>query len=176
MSLYGPEDELVNVSETASGKAAGLRWGRKRGLFTVESRLFLPRPLEVVFPFFADAGNLETITPPWLRFEIVTLRPIAMRVGALIEYRLRLHSIPLRWRSEITVWDPPNRFVDEQRRGPYRVWIHEHTFTERDGGSEVIDFVRYDVLGGRLTEALFIRHYVRRIFEYRTRKLQDIFG
>ena len=166
----------MTVSETAASKAAGVRLGRKDGWFTVESRLLLPRPLEVVFPFFADAGNLEAITPPWLLFEIVTPRPIAMRVGALIEYRLRLHGVPLRWQSEITVWDPPHRFVDEQRHGPYRKWIHEHLFTECKAGSEITDFVRYDVLGGWWIEHLFVRHNVRRIFEYRTRKLQHIFG
>jgi ligand-binding SRPBCC domain-containing protein len=144
-------------------------------LFTVETRLFLPRPLEIVFPFFADAGNLETITPPWLQFEIVAPRPIAMRTGAFIDYRLRLHGIPLHWQSEITAWEPPHRFVDEQRRGPYRVWIHEHTFAERDSGTEMRDFVRYAAPGGWLVERLFVRHDVRRIFEYRARKLQELF-
>ena len=165
----------MNSCETASGTTGGLRLGRKDGLFTLETRLFLPCPLEIVFPFFADAGNLETITPPWLRFEILTPRPIAMRAGALIEYRLRLHGIPVRWQSEITAWEPPHRFVDEQRRGPYRAWIHEHTFTESKGGSEVRDFVRYAAPGGWLVDRLFVRHDVRRIFEYRTRKLQELF-
>jgi ligand-binding SRPBCC domain-containing protein len=165
----------MNACEKPSGKAPDLRLGRQDGLFTVETRLFLPCPLEIVFPFFADAGNLETITPPWLRFKIVTPPPIAMRPGALIDYRLRLHSIPLRWQSEITVWEPPLRFVDEQRRGPYRAWIHEHTFTESKGGSEVRDFVRYAAPGGWLVDRLFVRHHVWRIFEYRTRKLQELF-
>ena len=166
----------MNACETASGTTGGLRLGRKDGLFTLETRLFLPRPLETVFPFFADAGNLETITPPWLRFEILTPRPIAMRAGALIEYCLRLHGIPVRWQSEITAWEPPHRFVDEQRRGPYRTWIHEHTFTESKGGCEVRDFVRYAALGGWLADRLFIGHNVRRIFEYRARRLQEIFA
>src|SRR5579871_5848818 len=87
---------------------------------------FLPRPLEEVFPFFADAGNLPILTPPWLHFHILTTRPIEMRRGALIDYRLRIHGLPIRWQSEIVEWDPPHRFVDEQRRGPYRLWHHEH--------------------------------------------------
>ena len=166
----------MNVGETASEKTASLSLRRQDGFFTVETRLFLPRPLEIVFPFFADAANLETITPPWLRFEIITPHPIAMRAGALIEYRLQLHGIPLRWQSEITTWEPPHRFVDEQRRGPYRTWIHEHTFKESTGGCEVRDFVRYTVLGGWVADRLFVGHNVRRIFEYRARRLQEIFA
>jgi ligand-binding SRPBCC domain-containing protein len=107
------------------------------------------RPVSEVFSFCADAGNLDVITPPWLRFQILTPRPMAMRVGAQIDYRLRLRGLPLRWQSEITVWQPPHRFVDEQRRGPYRAWRHEHTFTAQDGGTLVGDRVRYAVLGGR---------------------------
>ena len=166
----------MNVWETALEKTAGLRLSRQDGFFTVETRLFLPRPLEIVFPFFADAANLEAITPPWLRFDIVTPHSIAMHAGALIQYRLRLHGIPLRWQSEITAWDPPHRFIDEQRRGPYRVWIHEHTFAEIKNGCEVRDFVRYTVLGGRMADRLFVGYNVRRIFEYRARRLREIFA
>ncbi len=166
----------MNPCETASGTTGGLRLGRKDGLFTMETQLVLPRPVEIVFPFFADAANLEAITPPWLRFEIVTPHPIAMHTGALIEYRLRLHGVPLHWQSEITKWEPPHRFVDEQRRGPYRTWIHEHTFKDSKGGCEVRDFVRYAVLGGWVADRLFVGHNVRRIFEYRAHRLLEIFA
>ncbi len=165
----------MNGAATSQNLAFDLQLGRKDGCCTVEARLFLPHPLETVFSFFADACNLEILTPPWLRFEILTPLPVHMDVSALIEYRLYLHGIPLRWQSEITAWEPPRRFVDEQRHGPYRQWIHEHTFTERDGGSEVRDFVRYSVLGGRLVDSLFVRHDLRRIFEYRARKLHALF-
>ncbi len=164
------------MSKAAQNRASELRLGRRDGLFTLESRLFLPRPPEVVFPFFADARNLETITPPWLRFQLVTPQPIQMRVGALIEYRLHLHGVPMGWQSEITSWEPPHRFVDEQRRGPYATWIHEHTFAERDGGSEVGDFVRYWTPGGRIVDFLFVRRDVRRIFEFRGKKLLELFA
>jgi ligand-binding SRPBCC domain-containing protein len=150
--------------------------GRKDRIFTVETKLFLPHPLEVVFPFFADAGNLEKITPPWLQFEILTPLPITMQEGTVIEYRLRLHGIALRWQSEITLWDPPNRFVDEQRRGPYRKWIHQHTFARRGNGSEICDYVQYSLFGGWLVNRLFVRKDVRRIFKYRTQKLHNIFN
>jgi ligand-binding SRPBCC domain-containing protein len=164
------------VTEPIPNKSTDIRMGRKDGFCTVETCLFLPRPLNVVFPFFADAGNLEALTPPWLRFEILTPLPMVMRVGASIEYRLRLHGIPLRWQSEITVWEPPFRFVDEQRRGFYRRWIHEHTFTQGGNGSEMHDFVLYSVPGGWLTNLLFMQRDVRRIFEYRSHKLGDLFS
>jgi ligand-binding SRPBCC domain-containing protein len=151
-----------------------VRTGRGKGFFTVEARVFLPRPLSIVFPFFADAGNLETITPPWLRFEVLTPLPIAMCAGALIQYRLRLHGIAVRWQTEITAWEPPLRFVDEQRRGPYRKWIHEHTFAECAGGTEMRDYVRYVVPGGWLVNLLFVRRDVRRIFQYRAQKLRKL--
>jgi len=166
----------VSSRESAGSQGGDVRFGRKDGLFTLETLLFVPRPPEAVFPFFAEAGNLETLTPPWLRFEILTPRPIAMRAGTLIDYRLRLRGIPLRWQSEITAWEPPHRFVDEQRRGPYRTWIHEHTFAPRIGGCEAHDFVRYVPPGGRLGDFLFVRHDLRKIFEYRIRRLREIFG
>jgi ligand-binding SRPBCC domain-containing protein len=164
------------ASAAIPNKSTDIRLSRKDGFYTVETCLFLPRPLEVVFPFFADAGNLETLTPPWLRFEILTPLPIAMRAGASIEYRLHLHGIALHWQSEITAWEPPLRFVDEQRHGPYRKWIHEHTFTQCDNGSEMRDYVRYSVPGGWLVNLLFVQREVRRIFEYRSRKLSDLFS
>ena len=142
----------------------------------LRSSIWLPRPLEVVFDFFADARNLEVLTPPWLRFQIVTPEPIAMRPGARIAYRLKLHGIPLRWDSEIAVWEPPYRFVDVQRRGPYRRWVHEHTFEEQGGGTLVSDHVRYAVLGGALVERLFVRPDVEKIFAYRREKLIETFG
>lgn len=143
--------------------------------FQLERSSLLPFPRERVFDFFSRAENLELLTPPWLSFRILTPKPIQMCEGALIEYRLRLHGIPLPWRSEITVWDPPYRFVDEQRFGPYRKWVHEHRFTETDGGTLVEDHVEYAVLGGSLVNKLFVAPDVNRIFDYRQQQLQEIF-
>lgn len=144
--------------------------------FTLTNELWLPAPPWDVFPFFADAFNLERITPPMLRFRVLTAPPIAMGVGTLLDYRVRLRGIPMRWQSEITAWEPPHRFVDEQRRGPYRLWVHEHTFAAHDGGTVARDAVRYAVPGGGLVQRLFVAPDLRRIFEYRSAALREIFS
>ncbi len=149
-------------------------------VFTFLSEVWLPLPPRDVFPFFAEARNLEAITPPWLNFRILSQRPAEMGRGTVIEYRLRLRGVPLRWRSEITVWEPPERFVDVQRRGPYRFWEHEHLFLPRNGGTLAQDRVRYAVPGGPLLEWLVDRLLVRpdleRIFAYRRERLQQLLG
>jgi len=150
-------------------------------IFTLTNELWLPYPPDEVFPCFADAGNLERLTPPSLRFQIMTQLPIKMEVGALIDYRIRLRGIPMRWQSEITVWEPPYRFVDEQRRGPYRLWVHEHVFTPQkgtaqDGGTLARDIVKYGVFGGSIVQRLFVASELRRIFDYRNAALEDYFA
>jgi hypothetical protein len=144
--------------------------------FTVQTSLWLPRPRTEVFPFFAEARNLEAITPPWLRFEVLTPAPIELRAGAVIDYRIRVHGIPIRWRTEIAEWQPPHRFVDVQVRGPYTLWRHTHTFEERDGGTLCADHVRYRPRGGALLNWLFVRRDVERIFQYRRQRLTALFG
>ncbi len=166
----------MRFEKAAPNKSAELWMGLRDGLFAVETCLYLPRPREQVFPFFADAGNLETLTPPWLRFKILTPLPVHMQTGAIIDYQIRLHGMPMQWQTEISVWEPPFRFVDEQRRGPYRRWIHEHTFTPCNQGCEMRDSVRYSVLGGRMVNGLFVQRNVRKIFEYRSAKLRALFS
>lgn len=144
--------------------------------FSLQSEIWLPRPLDEVFHFFSDATNLQQLTPPFLSFEVRSDTPIDMRPGARIDYRLKLYGLPVRWQSEITAWDPPHRFVDEQRRGPYKFWIHEHRFRELDGGTWVGAHVHYGVLFGALVHRLFVRRDVERIFRHRTEQLQRLFG
>ncbi len=144
-------------------------------IHTLDRSQTFPEKPDRIFTFFAEAGNLETITPPWLHFRILTPQPIVMEPGRLIDYRLKLRGIPLRWQSEITVWEPRHRFVDEQRRGPYRSWVHEHLFAEENGCTVVRDRVRYAVTGGRLVHRLFVARQLERIFDYRRRKLTEIF-
>jgi ligand-binding SRPBCC domain-containing protein len=145
-------------------------------VFQFKAKLWLPRARPEVFEFFADALNLEKITPPFLKFHVVTAPPIRMREGSEIEYRLKIHGIPVRWRSRITVWDPPYRFIDEQLRGPYRLWRHEHRFIEDSEGTSCEDNVEYSPLGGALLNKLLVERDVRQIFAYRSKRLRDFYG
>jgi ligand-binding SRPBCC domain-containing protein len=143
----------------------------------LEVEFWLPRPRADVFAFFADARHLDSITPAWLHFRTITPAPIKMQVGAIIDYKLRLHGMPVRWRTEITEWAPPYRFVDQQVHGPYREWIHTHSFEEKDGGTLVRDHVRYRVPGGwlePLIHRLFVARDVAEIFRYRQMKIEEL--
>lgn len=144
--------------------------------FTLETEVWLSRPRDEIFPFFAEARNLETLTPPWLKFEVLTPPPIVMRAGTLIDYRIRVRGLTFRWRTEIAEWRPPHRFVDVQLRGPYNLWHHTHTFEERDGGTLCADRVRYRPRGGALINWLFVRRDVERIFQFRQQRMKELFG
>jgi ligand-binding SRPBCC domain-containing protein len=122
-----------------------------------------------VFPFFADARNLERITPPLLGFRVVGPEPIEMRAGTLIEYRLKLHGIPVDWLTRIDEWEPGVRFVDTQLAGPYRLWHHTHTFEERGGRTLMRDEVRYALPLWPLGELAMplVRRDLARIFDFR---------
>ncbi len=134
-----------------------------------------PAPRDQVFGFFADAHNLEAITPGFLRFHVLTPRPIRMEAGALIDYRLSLYGIGFRWRTRIDVWEPGVRFVDVQLSGPYRTWRHTHGFEDAPGGgTRVSDRVEYQLpLGplGSLAHALFVERALRRIFDHRRERI-----
>ena len=143
--------------------------------FRVNSSVLLHYPRPQVFEFFSLAENLDLLTPPWLRFSILTPLPIDMKAGARIAYRIRLHGLPVRWESEITEWEPPCRFTDTQIRGPYRRWVHRHRFEETPGGTLVTDEVTYRVLGGALANRLFVAGEVRKIFDYRKARLLELF-
>jgi len=136
------------------------------------------RPLQEVFAFFSAAENLEILTPPELQFEILTPLPIVMNVGTLIEYRIRLHGIPFHWLTEITVWEPGKIFVDVQKKGPYKKWVHTHTFREDGDRTIVEDEVVYAVPGGFLSPLVhkaFVGPRVARIFDYREAAIQAYF-
>jgi ligand-binding SRPBCC domain-containing protein len=146
--------------------------------YIFEAELELPRPREEVFPFFAKAENLQTITPPSLGFRILTPLPIEMRQGTLIDYKISLHGVPMTWRTEITHWEPPFEFEDSQLSGPYKQWIHRHTFTDTGRGTTLMkDVVRYRLPFEPLGDVMqwLIHREVTGIFEYRTRIITDLF-
>jgi ligand-binding SRPBCC domain-containing protein len=141
-----------------------------RGDHVIDRAQLVPQAAGEAFAFFADAFNLESITPPWLRFRILTPRPIAMAEGTLIDYRLALHGVPCRWHTRIDQWIPGRRFVDRQLSGPFRAWVHTHTFEPRPGGTLIRDHVVYRMPRGPLGELArraLIGRDLERIFDYR---------
>ena len=129
--------------------------------------------VEQAFDFYVDARNLEPMTPPWLHFEVITPADVTMRPATLLDYKLKLHGVPVRWQTRIEIWEPPVRFVDTQAKGPFSLWEHTHLF-EQDGDTDtptvIHDRVRYAIplgpLGG-LARRLFVRRDLERIFDYR---------
>ncbi len=145
------------------------------GDFQLQTYQLIRRPLSEVFDFFSKAENLEILTPSFLNFKTITPTPIKMAVGTIIEYKIMLRVIPLKWRSRISIWDPPHKFMDIQLKGPYLKWEHLHTFAEHPDGTVVEDTVSYRVLGGFLIEKLFVRPDLNKIFTFRHSKLEELF-
>lgn len=146
----------------------------------LERTTIIGRPRSEVFAFFADAGNLERLTPAFLKFRILSPTPIVMRAGALIDYRISLFGVPMRWRTRIDEWTPETRFVDTQLSGPYRSWHHTHTLEDTpEGHTKMTDRVVYEVpLGplGEVARILFVRRTLERIFDFRARTIETIFA
>jgi ligand-binding SRPBCC domain-containing protein len=139
-------------------------------MYSIHAEVVLPCYRERVFPFFADSDNLEIITPEWLGLCMLS-RGIEMKTGSFIDYRLLMREISIRWQSEITVWNPPHCFVDQQCRRPYTEWIHTHRFEEMGVSTKVLDDVRYDHLGDRWVNYLFVARDLEQIFSYCKSKL-----
>ena len=147
--------------------------------YTIASEQMVGRPLDEVFAFFARAQNLEILTPPWLNFRILAVAPEPIRKGTVIDYSLRIHGIPLRWTSEIVEWEPPNRFVDLQLRGPYKLWRHEHRFARRDGETLISDTVELALplgLLGQIAYRIKVRSDVQQIFAFRENAIKALFA
>ena len=143
-----------------------------------QTEILIRQDAERVFSFFSNAQNLNEITPGWLHFSIATPMPVEMKKGTMLEYHLKIRGISVSWLTEITEWEPPYHFVDVQRKGPYRRWIHRHEFQAVPDGTLVKDNVDYAVPGwifGRWIDHFFVYPDIRRIFDYRSLKLQEIF-
>ena len=148
-------------------------------LHVLEREQLVAAPVADVFSFFAQARNLERITPPWLRFRVLTPDPIRMAAGTVIRYRLSLRGVPLRWTSRIDEWEAGRGFVDRQVSGPYRTWVHRHEFAPRGDGTTVRDRVHYALPAGRLgsvAHAAFVRRELERIFDYRRDVVRRLLG
>jgi ligand-binding SRPBCC domain-containing protein len=146
---------------------------------TLRQQQWIPRPIEDVFAFFSDARNLEAITPPWLRFRVLSMSTESIMRGTEIRYRLAWHHVPLQWRSEIRKWDPPHSFTDIQISGPYRLWHHTHAFEAHGGRTRMRDIARYALpfgILGEIAQAVKVRRDVQQIFEFRRRRINEIFG
>jgi len=147
-------------------------------MHTLRRELWIPRPRPEVFEFFSQASNLERITPPWLNFHVQTPGPIEMQAGALIDYKLKIHGLPVGWRTEIRTWDPPLSFSDVQLKGPYKTWNHTHTFLAENGGTRMRDDVVYELpfgILGDLVRFLKVRADVEQVFDYRNQQIAKFF-
>ena len=147
-------------------------------VYRLERQQIVPRPRDEVFAFFAEAKNLERLTPAFLNFRILSPLPIELRSGALIDYQIRLGGFPMHWLTRIESFEAPVRFIDVQLSGPYRYWHHVHEFQDTPGGTRVIDRVTYALpfgfLGG-LAHRLLVRRALERIFKYRQQRLTELF-
>lgn len=145
----------------------------------LERRQIIERPREEVFEFFADAGNLERITPPELNFKIISPQPIDIKKGAHIDYQLKLRGIPITWKTEITQWNPPHDFVDNALKSPYKQWIHLHTFETGERGETIMrDLVRYRLPFEPFGDLAhwYVKRELKYIFDYRYKIIEEKFG
>lgn len=139
----------------------------------------MPTSIDKVFPFFGNEKNLEQLTPPWLNFKVLRKSTENLETGTLIDYQLKIHGFPVRWRSAIESWVPGESFTDFQVSGPYRKWHHQHHFKAVGGGTLMIDTIEYEVAGGAIGQLLagkWVARDLERIFEYRYQRASEIFG
>lgn len=140
---------------------------------------WVPQPIDKVFAFMADARNLEKITPPFLKFKVLSMTTKEIEEGTRLDYSLRAHGIPMKWQSTILDWLPNERFSDQQTRGPYSYWLHLHEFSAKDQGTVIRDHVRYIVpfwVPGDVILHGFIKKDLEEIFSYRRKMIAEIFG
>lgn len=162
-------------SSNSGRDMVNIEWNKADQAYTLRSAVTLLVDRQELFDFFSDAFQLEQITPPWLHFHVTTAAPIDIEAGTLIDYKLKLHGFPIKWRTEISTWDPPFSFTDRQLKGPYYLWEHFHTFEEVEGGTLVSDEVNYRAIGGAIVHSLFVKNDLIKIFEYRRQRMIELF-
>jgi hypothetical protein len=168
---------MTQASTTGTLPSLEIVHDRRGGLLVC--RQWIPRTPEEIFAFFGDAHNLEQITPPLLRFRVLSCSTPEIRRGTVLRYRLALHGVPLHWRTVIDRWDPPHAFTDRQAFGPFRQWVHDHEFTPVDGGTLMTDRVRFRVWFGSLLSTplwAWMRRDLESIFLYRRQAVAERFG
>jgi ligand-binding SRPBCC domain-containing protein len=147
-------------------------------IYSLTSRQLVPYPLNEVFPFFSKPENLGLLTPENLGFQILTPSPVCMKEGAIIDYAITIASVPVRWTTLITSYEPPYRFIDVQLKGPYAYWRHTHSFSETDDGTLITDEVDYAMpfgLAGKIIHTAMIRRQLKNIFRNRGYAIEKIF-
>ena len=145
----------------------------------LQRKQIIERPRKEIFEFFADAGNLEKITPPELNFKIISPQPIDIKKGAFIDYKLKLRGIPITWKTEITQWKPPHDFVDTALKSPYKQWIHLHTFETGANGETIMeDLVRYRLPFEPFGDLAhwYVKKELKYIFDYRFKVIEEVFS
>ncbi len=145
----------------------------------LERKQIIYRPRDEVFEFFADAKNLERITPPELNFKITTLEPIEIQKWTIIDYKLKLRGLPITWKTEISQWNPPFDFIDSALKSPYKQWIHLHKFSVGDNGETIMeDIVRYRLPFEPFGDVahFYVKKELNYIFNYRYKIVEQIFS
>jgi len=148
-------------------------------MYSFKTITIIESKIDNVFEFFCNAENLQKLTPPSLDFKIITKIPFKLKKGSIIDYRIKLYGVALKWKTEITNWDPPYRFEDSQLKGPYKIWKHSHIFNPIGNKTEMIDIVKYIPKGWPFTfliNNLFVKKEIEKIFYYRTQKIIEIFN
>ena len=151
---------------------------RKIGVwkYQLKTSMKFKKSVEEIFDFFSSINNLDLITPPFLKFRILSNKNVRIQNGTIFKYRLSLHGVPIIWKSRINNWDPPYKFVDEQIMGPFLSWSHLHKFSKENEFTFIEDIVDYKVLGGFLIHELFVKKDLINIFSFRKEKLKKIFS
>jgi len=148
-------------------------------MYQLKTKQFVKTDIATCWDFFSDPKNLSKITPQSMGFIVRTELPDKMYEGLMIEYTVRpMLGIPMNWITEIKTVKNHSFFIDEQRKGPYRIWHHEHHFKEVEGGVEMTDIVSYELpLGflGRLMHPILVKNKLKEIFDYRRQKVDELF-